>query len=242
MSIEVFAKTGNRFETYGTLVSTTRAQASTLTTMKRFKPRRIKLVTALVFVAALILAATVGRNRIKELLAEPAPVSTPAEPQTYLSDEEQAFYDAVVPRMLVIDAEAQVLAEMGREHSRNLIELETRRDRVMSNAAQIDTYVTKHGVPARFQSSFDEFFRGVTLLEQAMNESREGMLTLNWDEVEDAISVFEAGAQTVASATDRIQQLTIIATATADQDVSEIPSLHRLRYSELTHRMARPYA
>jgi hypothetical protein len=242
MSIEVFAKTGNLVEIYGTLVNTTRTQASTLTMMKRFKLRRITLVTALIFVAALILAATVGRNRIEELLAKPAPVSTPAEPQSDLSDKEQAFYDAVVPRMLVIDAEAQILAEMGREHSRNLIELETRRDRVKSNAAQIDTYVTKNGVPARFQQPFDEFFHGVTLLEQAMNESREGMLSLNWDEVADAIDVFELGAQTVALATDRIQQLTISATATADQDVSMITTLHRLRYSKLTHRMARPYA
>jgi hypothetical protein len=200
------------------------------------------LVAALVFIAGLVLVVTVGRSRIEELLAEPAPVSTPAEPQAELSIEEQAFYDVVVPRMLVIDAEAQVLAEMGREHSRNLLELQTRGDRVKANAAQIDLYVTKHGVPARFQEPFDDFFQGVTLLEQAMNESREGMLSLNWDEVADSISVFEEGAKKVALATDRIQQSISTRTATPERDVSVILNISFLRYSELSHRTSRTLA
>jgi hypothetical protein len=210
--------------------------------MKRRSSRQTITIAALVFVAALIMVLTIGRDRIEELLAKPAPVSTPAEPEADLSGEEQAFYDAVVPRMLVVDAEAQVLAEMGREHSRNLLELQTRGDRVKTNAAQIDSYVTKHGVPPRFQQPFEQFFHGVTLLEQAMNESREGMLTFNWDEVADAIGIFEEGAETVALATDQIQQLTISATETPDQEVSVILNARRLRYSESSHRMARQVA
>jgi hypothetical protein len=75
-----------------------------------------------------------------------------------------------------------------------------------------------------------------------MNESREGMLTLNWDEVGDAIGVFEEGAETVALATLQIQQPTTSTSSTPEQDISMIFNFLHLRYSEASNRTVRHLA
>ena len=190
----------------------TGAKASTLKLMKTHGLRRFALLIACVCLVSFALLGTVGRSWIEDLLAEPAPTSPPVTIDVELSADEQSFYDAVVPRMIVVAAEANILAEMGRAHSRNILELQTRGDRVNENASRIDAYTTENGVPPRFTASFEQFSEGVRLLQQAMNDSRQGMLTFDWDKVANSIGVFEAGAEAVSSATEQIQQSAAAAT------------------------------
>jgi hypothetical protein len=190
------------------------ATTSTLELMKKRRLRRFTLFFACFCLVSLALLGTVGRSWVEELLAEPAPTSPPVPLDIELSAQEQSFYNAVVPRMLVVVAEASTLAEMGRAHSRNILELQARGDRVKENASQIEKYAIEHGVPARFQSAYAQFSDGVELLDQAMNDSRQGMLTLDWDKVAASLGVFEAGAETVSSATEKIQNSTAEATPT----------------------------
>jgi hypothetical protein len=190
----------------------TSAKTSTLDLMKTHRIRRLAIMISCFCVITLALVATVGRSWIEDLLAEPAPTSPPVTLGVELSAEEQSFYTAVVPRMLVVAAEANILAEMGRAHSRNILEIQTRGDRVNENASRIDAYSTAHGVPPRFLPSYEQFSEGVRLLQQAMNDSRQGMLTFDWDKVAASIGVFEAGAEAVSTATDHIQQSAAMAT------------------------------
>jgi hypothetical protein len=182
--------------------------------MKKRRLRRFTLFFACFCLAALALLGTVGRSWVEELLAEPAPTTSPIPIDKELSTQEQSFYNAVVPRMLVVAAEARMLAEMGKAKSRNILELQARGDRVKENASQIEMYAIEHGVPARFQSAYAQFSGGVELLDQAMNDSRQGMMTFDWDKVAASIGIFEAGAETVSSATEKIQRSTAEATPT----------------------------
>jgi hypothetical protein len=213
-SIKAFISRGNGWTHNREGSRITNATTSTLELMKKRRLRRFTLFFACFCLVSLALLGTVGRSWIENLLAEPAPTSAPVPLDNELSAQEQSFYNAVVPRMLVVVAEASTLAEMGRTHSRDLLELQARGDRVTENAYQIEKYAIEHGVPARFQSAFAQFSVGTDLLEQAMNDSRQGMLTLDWDKVAASIGVFEAGAETVSSATEKIQKSTAEATPT----------------------------
>jgi hypothetical protein len=168
--------------------------------------RRLFLVSSIGCVIVLAIVGTLGRSWLEDLLAEPAPTTSLDNATSGLSAEEQEFFDAVVPRMFVVTAEANVLAELGKAHSRNLFELQARGNRVEENASKIEAYATVHGVPSRFEPAYGTFSDGVALLRTAMSESRQGMLTLNWDRVADSIGIFESGADEVSSATNSIKQ------------------------------------
>jgi hypothetical protein len=175
-------------------------KVSTNVRSKRF----IALLTAFFLVAVVGLGMS-ERARIGEIVAKPAPVGTPIPLATGMSAEELSFYDFVVARMLKVSAEAQILAELGREKSRNIVELQTRGDRVDSYESEITDYISNHGVPGRFAAPMREFLRGVTDLQRAMADSKRGMMMFDWDLVAAQIAVFERGANTVKSATDQIQ-------------------------------------
>jgi hypothetical protein len=184
--------------------------------MKTRRVRRIVFSFICLSLASLTLLGTIGRTWIEDLLVEPARSSQPAEVGADLTTEEQAFYDAVVPKMQVVGAEASVLVEMGRAHSRNILELQARGNRVNENAAKVSSYANQHGVPARFMPAYAQFAEGIQLLKTAMDNSRQGMLTFDWDKVAASISVFEAGEKAVNLATIQIQQAATEGTPTVD--------------------------
>src|SRR4051794_38391021 len=119
----------------------------------RIPSKRVTIsIVLLVFVVAASLAIF-GRSRIEEIVAKPAPAGTPVVARTEMTSDEQAYYDFVVPRMLSISAEAQVLAKLGQEKSRNVFELQTRGNRIDDYTSEIDNYIRSHPVPARFTAS-----------------------------------------------------------------------------------------
>jgi hypothetical protein len=173
----------------------------------------ISIVLLVVVVGAAM--ATFGRSRIEEIVAKPAPAGTPAIAISSMTSEEQAFYDFVVPRMLSVSAEAQVLAKLGQEKSRNVLELQTRGNRMDDYTKQINNYVGMHPVPARFKPSMTLFYQGVGELKSAMTNSKKGMVTFDWNLVAQQVDVFDQGAAKVKTATDQIQRSATAASPTA---------------------------
>jgi hypothetical protein len=167
--------------------------------------RFIALLTAFLLVAVVGLGLS-ERARIGEIVAKPAPAGTPVPLPAGMSADERSFYDFVVPRMLKISAEAQILAELGREKSRNIVELQTRGDRVDRYESEITSYISSHRVPDRFAPTMREFLRGVSDLQHAMADSKRGMMTFDWDLVAAQIDVFDRGANEVKSVTNQIQR------------------------------------
>jgi hypothetical protein len=176
--------------------------------------RSKKIVVPAVLVAATLIAAmlTVGRSEFEEIVANPAPAGTPATGSETLSKREQAFYDEVVPRMLKVTAEAQVLDKLGQEKSRNVLELQTRGNRIDSETAAINAFIAQNSVPQRFQPAMATFEQGVSDLNSAMSNSKKGMVAFNWDLVAQQIAVFDQGAAKVKAATDQIQKVAATAT------------------------------
>ena len=156
-----------------------------------------------------------ARSRIEEIVAKPAPAGTPVVASNGMTVEEQAFYDYVVPRMLSVSAEAQVLAKLGQEKSRNIMELQTRGNRLDDYTAEIEEYIGLHTVPARFTSNMSLFFQGVGDLKSAMANSKNGMVSFNWNLVAQQIEVFDRGAANVKSATDLTQKSALSASPVA---------------------------
>ncbi len=172
----------------------------------RFPSKRAAVSILLILAILIATLATFGRSRIEEIVAKPAPAGTPVVATTGMSLEEQAFYDFVAPRMLSVTAEAKVLAELGQEKSRNVLELQTRGNRIDKYTSEIDGYIASHSVPTRFTKSMSLFYQGVGQLKSAMANSKKGMVTFDWDLVAQQIAVFDQGASKVKTATGQIQQ------------------------------------
>src|SRR5262245_42655377 len=155
--------------------------------------RSKKIVVPMVLVAAAFIAAllTFGRSEFEEIVAKPAPAGTPVDVSLALTHGEQAFYHAIVPRMLKVSAEAQVLNKMGQEKSRNVLELQTRGNRIDAETAAINAYIAKNSVPPRFQNAMSTFEQGVSDLKSAMSNSKKGMVTFNWNLVAQQVAVFD---------------------------------------------------
>jgi hypothetical protein len=175
------------------------------------KPRiRLRKRKSLALAAVFFLVAVAGlgiftRNRIENIVAKPAPAGTPVSPLIELTAEEATFYDYVAPRMLKFSAEAEVLAQLGESKSRNIVELQTRGNRIDEYAGQISSYIASHPVPSRFAVPTREFFLGVDELQSAMENSKRGMITFDWNLVAAQIKVFEHGSAMVRNATNHIQ-------------------------------------
>jgi hypothetical protein len=167
--------------------------------------RRSLALAAVLFLIAVAGLGIFSRNRIEDIVAKPAPAGTPASPQVELTAEESNFYNYVAPRMLKLSAEAEVLAQLGQSKSRNIVELQTRGNRIDEYAGQISIFIATHPVPIRFAGPMREFFEGVQELQSAMANSKRGMVTFNWDLVAEQIKIFEHGSALVRDATRQIQ-------------------------------------
>jgi hypothetical protein len=185
--------------------------------MRTRRSRRKVALLATIVIIVCGLGLTLRSSWFSDLVAKPAPTNPPRTVAVRLSPDEEAFYDAVVPRMVTVTSEAKVLADLGSRHSRNLLELQTRGNRINDNAKQIEAYVGENGVPRRFEAAYGGFSQGMLLLRRAMQDSRQGMISLDWDKVATSISVFESGAEAVASATEELQRDASEATPVSDQ-------------------------
>lgn len=140
-----------------------------------------------------------------DLVGETIDPGTPMPAAPSLTVEEAAFYGYVAPRLRAVAAEAQELAALGREKSRNIVELRRRGDRIDEVSGQIDEYVAVHGVPVRFSSANDEYGTGMMDVRQAIEESRAAFVSFDWDRVARAVVVMESGADDLARASDDLE-------------------------------------
>jgi hypothetical protein len=165
-----------------------------------------------VFVAAALLViglaiAYVGRDRIEELMVGPAPSGTPVPADVALSSDEREFYDFVGPRMQTLTAEAQVLDTMGKERSRNLVELQVRSERVTSLLDELDGYLVRNPAPSRMQSVVDAYHEAAANLRSGMKDARAAVLKFDWNEVAKGLDLFSQGTDKLSTANDLLRTL-----------------------------------
>lgn len=130
-------------------------------------------------------------------IVPPAAETIPEPTAIILTAQEREFYDYVSPRLRAIAAESFVLAELGQQRSRNLIELQVRSDRVSATSAEIDTFVTNVTVPARFAQAMAEYDAGVTAIRTGMDEAKAAFFSFNWDALGPALDQFTLGSMRV---------------------------------------------
>ncbi len=167
------------------------------------------------FIARLILVILLGsgaavffeRDRITEVVVPPAVEGTPVPIVAQVSEEERAYYEYVGGRLRALTAEAAALAKLGDERSRNLVELQVRRDRVKLIADQIDAYVEKTPLPPRFTLAMTDYREGMTALRSGMEESTSAFLRFDWDAVASGLVTFKSGAAQLDSAYLQLREI-----------------------------------
>jgi hypothetical protein len=134
-----------------------------------------------------------GRERIEERLVPLAPAGTPVPAVAAVTDEEEAFYKFVGARLRAITAESTVLAQLGEERSRNVVELQVRSDRVLELCDQIDDYLAANPVPTRFETAVATYRSGSVTLRTGIDDAKSSILRFDWDGVAAALDRFEEG-------------------------------------------------
>jgi hypothetical protein len=123
-----------------------------------------------------------------------------------LTEEEAAFYEYVAPRLRAVTAEAGKLAELGREKSRNVIELTRRGERINDISHEIDGYLAARPVPVAFSPAVGRYAVGIDEVRWATEESRAAFVTFDWDRVERAVEGMETGASALAAAVRELEE------------------------------------
>ncbi len=166
---------------------------------------RLGVAAALTVAIVLVLASVVLWER-DALFGEQADPGTPIPVGPSLTREEIAFYEYIAPRLRAVTAEAAKLAELGRERSRNVIELQRRGERVSDISQQIDDYVASGPVPARFAPGIRRYAVGIVAVRRAIEESRAAFVSFDWDRVARAVEEMEDGADDLAAAVRELEE------------------------------------
>ncbi|HET8524159.1 MAG TPA: hypothetical protein VFL82_13070 [Thermomicrobiales bacterium] len=164
------------------------------------------LIGSLVIVALLIVLGLLNTGTLQNRLVAPAKITARSSPAGGLTGQERAYYQYVQPRLMTVDAESRKLADLGRQKSRNLLEIETRGNRVTKAAGEIDTYVTDHGVPPKFARSYESYQQGVENVRAAMKTARAALFSFNFDQVPAAVAQFDAGTLALDQALLQLQR------------------------------------
>jgi hypothetical protein len=176
--------------------------------LRRSHRRRGALVASvlLLIVFGLVIAA-INQDAIEELFVDPAPAETPLPAAPATTAEERAMYDYVSPRLAALTAEAELLEQMGRERSRNLVELQVRSDRVSQLADEIDSFLAYTPVPSRFQPAIDRYVAAVAETRAGMQESRAAVFRFDWDAVAAGLDHFSRGTDELKAVSAMFQEL-----------------------------------
>jgi hypothetical protein len=185
------------------------------------RPRR--RVGAIFAVLALMVIALVivylSRGDLEALIVAPAPAATPLSPSARVSAEELEFYEYVGPRFEELIAESNVLVAMGEQHSRDLVQLRVRSDRVTKLADEIDAYLAVHLAPERLQPAVDRYLQAVPMIRQGMSDAKAGVLRFNWDAVASGFSLFSQGVDRMVMANDLLKSSIALPATPASETV-----------------------
>lgn len=167
--------------------------------------RAAPLIAALIIGAGMLLAtqwAEIGR-----IVVAPAPAATPVPAAPAIAPPELAFYEFVAPRLTALIAEANVLEELGRSRSRDLVELQVRSERVSRLIDEIDAYLASVAIPPSLQPAVDRYLVGVAGLSAGMRDARAAVLRFHWDGVATGLDVFAHGEDSVSASLVMLQTL-----------------------------------
>jgi hypothetical protein len=142
-----------------------------------------------------------------ELPGSPVDPGTPKPASVALTADERDFYDYVGPRLRAVTAESEALVSLGKERSRNILELRRRGDRVNEIAAQIDTRVDTSGVPDRFTVAMDHYRTGIDAVRKAEAAARAALISFDWDAIARAVDVMDRGTQELQRARGELETL-----------------------------------
>lgn len=176
---------------------------------RRSHRRRGALAFVVTLLIVLGLLFAVSQDEIKELVVDPAPAGTPLPAPAVTSAEERALYDYVAPRLAAMTAEAALLEQMGRERSRNLVQLQVRTDRVNQLAVEIDSFLATYAVPPRLQPAIDRYVDAVADLRAGMQASRAAVFRFDWDAVAAGLDVFAGGVDELNGVLATLQDLIV---------------------------------
>ncbi|MGH2533922.1 MAG: hypothetical protein ACRDJW_16665 [Thermomicrobiales bacterium] len=163
------------------------------------------MIVVVVAVLITVGGAILARGEIADRVVRPAPVESTVEVGSSMTQVEHAFYDFVGPRLARMAAEGNELVRLAEGRSRNLIELQTRGERITDAGQEIDEYIAQFGVPIRFAKAMETYRAATETIREGIGEARSGFLSFDWDRVAVAVDHFRVGAEGLAHSLGALQ-------------------------------------
>ncbi len=149
-----------------------------------------------------LLGVLVNRPRPPILL----PGTTPASSMSALTAAEGDFYQTIEPQLAAAATEADNVAALGEQRSRNLFAIR-RAEAILENRLVAIDRATRPGrVPTRFAVAIDRYRQGADHLRMAMSEARSAFAGLDWERLDAAVARSRQGADALVVASDELHR------------------------------------
>lgn len=176
--------------------------------MSRQSSRSNRRVTPFVVIVFLILLGSIG------VIFSTANDLGIGEVETAigLTEEENAYYEFVAPRLdrLVVEVDDVVVMVEGR--SRDILDLTISGNRIEALTDQIVGFGDENGIPDRFADIHQRIVSATDTTSYTFDQARESLRTFNFSNMSNLVTNFEAAANELHTAQD---QLEVVAGGTA---------------------------
>ncbi len=147
-----------------------------------------------------LLGVLVSRPRPPSLL----PGTTPASSMSALTAAEGDFYQTIEPQLAAAATEADTVATLGEQRSRNLFAIRRAEAILEARLVAIDRATPPGRVPTRFAVAIERYRQGAEHLRMAMGEARSAFAGLDWERLDAAVTRSREGADALAGASNEL--------------------------------------
>ena len=157
--------------------------------------RRLALVSTLL-VTLVTLAALIAPDEIGNRVAPPALVVSNFGSGA-LSPEEQVYADGLRPYLDVLVGEGQALKQLGRQRSRNIVELSLRMDRYRAAAHDIEQYIQGRATPSGLTGFVTELRQRIDDSLVAIDASVDAIRRFDWNALGQTVEEFSLAVDVI---------------------------------------------
>ncbi len=183
--------------------STSRLVYGVASTMSRESSRPNRHSAPFIVISILVLLGSIG---VIISTANDLGIGT-VETAVGLTEEENAYYEFVAPRLdrLVVEVDDVVVMVEGR--SRDILDLTISGNRIEALTEQIVSFGDENGVPDRFAAIHQRIVAATDTTSHTFDEARESLRTFNFSNMSNLVTNFVAAADDLHAAQDQLEEI-----------------------------------
>lgn len=124
-----------------------------------------------------------------------------------LTDEEEAYYEYVAPRLDILVIEVDATREMVETKSRDIVSLTRAGNVIETLTGEIETYGEEHGVPFKFATVHAQILQASGQVNLTFDEARSALRSFNFSGMTELVGGFGEAADQFTASKNEMQAL-----------------------------------